>query len=1364
MYRITILAKLEFIEYMRYLYCLILLFSLNLTWAQPANDDCSGVIDLGVAPVCPEDVYTNENATPTDVGNDNEPGCFINNPPSNDVWFQFVTDAVIIDYTVTLTSTNDGVNDPIDNVQFAIYRGFCADDNLFLNDCVTGAVGEVDISLDLINLTPNELYYIRVDNYGDNNAEGDFKLCIEEKSPDVNIDEEFSDDCTGTLYDSGGPDGNYGDNEEFTFTICPEEFHQCLVFNMEYFNIEGGFSGDNIQFFNGPDANSPFITEINGGGFDDGGGGVCFTVQADSCMTIVFTSGDVVNFEGFKGNWECLLAPCTSDEPFSLTDGATKEQIENAISTTLANVTVDTIICDDGAYAIVENAEDSGLGIEKGLLLTCGAAVNAIGPNNNTGASTGLFTPGDDDLDILSDLYDNGQLSNDACIIEVDVQVFTEELTFEYIFGSEEYPEFLGAFNDIFALLIEGPGIVPIPELGTKDNMAIIPDTDLPVSVNTINHLTNWEYYRNNKDGQTVQYDGLTSGFLGNKKTLTASATVQPCSTYHLKFAIADRTDTALDSGVFISEIKSGTPEITAKFSSGLDYFVEKCVGTSGDTINLILSEAVDTEEIYTVVIGGTAIDPDDYSLDMPDTIVFAPGQIEFNFPIVIFDDDIDEGEETLIISLFRNFGCGDIEVVQTEIFIRENIKVEIEAGLDSLIVCAGMGVQVEAEGANNYIWTPFDVMSDPFISNPIVESGYTGWVYVEGKIDPFTSPECIGFDSIFINSIDPTVEITTMDSLNFCFGDTITLVAETNAPDGNITWTYDFGTVESPNDLVTDVIPPFGFEGFPQTITVTIELGGCIATDQIEINVDPFTIITPLFEDTIICQNSTVELNQFDFSFNNTTFNWTPETFLDDPTTAFTTSTPDGDIDYELIVTSPSGFCADTFNYSIEVLPNEITITNGDSVRICLGDSINLSAAFLPLDADVTWTPDEFITENSGGETIAFPNVTTDYTVTVDNSVCSAQDVIRVYVDSLPDMPITAIPVRDPYCKGEVVTFVSPGYKGYEFPMIEHDWVPGTGVQNETSDYNLVIGAEETTTYIRTTTNGACSEMDTISINVVDPTLEIGLQDTSICAGDGVQLSIIANGELEEIEWDSDSGTFSCDDCPEPFLDDINSSSTVTVTGEIEGCPISASMQVGVIEYNGDVSVIPDTTCNFYGDELTLTANIFPEPPGGIFTIAWAEDQVVIEGEVTNPIIVNLPGDDGSTKGETTINYAWTVTDQRGCTGSGGVDICVKNRFDIPSAFSPGNADGLNDVFRLIDFGKGLEGLTEVEIADFSVFNRWGQKVFECDDFECATITGWDGNFNDVRQPGGTYVYYVKIQYLDGNTQSFKGDLLLIR
>ena len=77
---------------------------------------------------------------------------------------------------------------------------------------------------------------------------------------------------------------------------------------------------------------------------------------------------------------------------------------------------------------------------------------------------------------------------------------------------------------------------------------------------NSLNSAQNWEYFRNNLNGNSVQYDGLTSGFLGTSKTLTASIPVEPCNNYKLKFAIADRGDPNFDSGVFIGELRGGVP------------------------------------------------------------------------------------------------------------------------------------------------------------------------------------------------------------------------------------------------------------------------------------------------------------------------------------------------------------------------------------------------------------------------------------------------------------------------------------------------------------------------------------------------------------------------------------------------------------------------------------------------------------------------------------------------------------------------------------------------------------------------------------------------------------------------------------
>ena len=44
--------------------------------------------------------------------------------------------------------------------------------------------------------------------------------------------------CEGILYDSGGPDGIYGSGEEETFTICPDDFNQCIELIIETYDTE----------------------------------------------------------------------------------------------------------------------------------------------------------------------------------------------------------------------------------------------------------------------------------------------------------------------------------------------------------------------------------------------------------------------------------------------------------------------------------------------------------------------------------------------------------------------------------------------------------------------------------------------------------------------------------------------------------------------------------------------------------------------------------------------------------------------------------------------------------------------------------------------------------------------------------------------------------------------------------------------------------------------------------------------------------------------------------------------------------------------------------------------------------------------
>jgi hypothetical protein len=157
--------------------------------------------------------------------------------------------------------------------------------------------------------------------------------------------------------------------------------------------------------------------------------------------------------------------------------------------------------------------------------------------NENT---TAFGTAGDADLDALT-----GATTNDAAVLEFDFVPTEANLQFRFVFSSEEYNDFANSsFNDVFGFFVNDA------------NCALVPGTTDPISINTINNgnpggdMTphNANLYRDNvrpSPSINTQMDGLTT-------VLTCSATVNPGQSNHLKLAIADTTDFAYDSAVFL--------------------------------------------------------------------------------------------------------------------------------------------------------------------------------------------------------------------------------------------------------------------------------------------------------------------------------------------------------------------------------------------------------------------------------------------------------------------------------------------------------------------------------------------------------------------------------------------------------------------------------------------------------------------------------------------------------------------------------------------------------------------------------------------------------------------------------------------
>ena len=153
-------ANKHFLPKMKYslllFFCFFSIFQLS---AQPENDDCSGLIDLGIAPVCNEGIFTNIDATASDIGMGNNPLCFNGGTTQNDVFFAFTTSDTILNYDITVQGNADGPNmQQLINPQVVLYRGSCVENGLAELFCGSAELDETVIRLENIGLTQRHLF------------------------------------------------------------------------------------------------------------------------------------------------------------------------------------------------------------------------------------------------------------------------------------------------------------------------------------------------------------------------------------------------------------------------------------------------------------------------------------------------------------------------------------------------------------------------------------------------------------------------------------------------------------------------------------------------------------------------------------------------------------------------------------------------------------------------------------------------------------------------------------------------------------------------------------------------------------------------------------------------------------------------------------------------------------------------------------------------------------------------------------------------------------------------------------------------------------------------------------------------------
>ena len=347
------------------------------------------------------------------------------------------------------------------------------------------------------------------------------------------------------------------------------------------------------------------------------------------------------------------------------------------------------------------DGQNSNIGFNSGVVMAAGPVNGLIG---NAGmADAGQPGNGQTDADLLTiaqSVTSNPSAGlinsvNDVISLEFDFVPSSNVASFNFVFSSDEYTAWINStFNDVFAFFVSGPGITgpfnaPPGFPGGAQNVALVPGTNTPITISTIYPAgvpgeppagLNPQLYVSNAGGTTHTHNGFTV-------PIPIELNVQCGETYHFRFAIGDGSDTYLNTAVFLEagSFVSDAVDVTVATVSGDSTIVEGCTdanfiftrpeGETGDTL------------IINYEIGGEAIEGTDYN-ELQDTVVFLPGEDSVIINLSPIQDGLDEGFESVTITVELVNICGDTIVSSGVIYIGDGPIINIDES-DTLLVCA---------------------------------------------------------------------------------------------------------------------------------------------------------------------------------------------------------------------------------------------------------------------------------------------------------------------------------------------------------------------------------------------------------------------------------------------------------------------------------------------------------------------------------------------------------------------------------------------------------------------------------------------------------------------------------------------------
>jgi gliding motility-associated-like protein len=983
----------------------------------------------------------------------------------------------------------------------------------------------------------------------------------------------------------------------------------------------------------------------------------------------------------------------------------------------------------------------SSFPFENGVVLTSGNADSAPGPNTNVlSDGTGAW-PGDTDLQaILTAQSITGTLGN-ATKLEFDFVPITDNISFNFIFASDEYGTFQCQYSDVFAFLLTDTST------GITTNLAVVPNTTTPVSVvnirdtayNTNCPSVNPAYfgaYYELPEGQSPL--GAPINFNGRTIPLTATSPVTPGVQYHIKLAIADfgpfGQDNAYDSAVFLEGGSFGIGNIDLG-----DNLLESTGNAICNGNNAVIS---------------TALNPALYNFSWLKDGVLIPNETSSSITVT------EQGTYTIQVN-YINTTC-----VGTDDIIVEFYDPVAPGTPADLYVCNATGTGV------------FDLTQNQAVIVAPMGTGYSLGYYLS-MADATSETNAIVNPTAYTNVTNPqTIYVRVENDLSGCFGIvTFNLIVQDLTPQFTLVPDFSFCdntpqtiTVNPINFNLTDATYTWTMNGvaLPDTgssiiITqsglyeVTVDRG-CTATlgvtatsvptpivttpgDQVVCSSTGYTLPvltvgsyftdsqangggTPLFANEVITGTQTIWIyaesgtvpNCFDERSFTVTVNSITADDIDDVVscTGYTLLPLSAGNTYWTLAGGPAGggtqlFAGDvvTTNQTVYVYaetgttPNcvsesDFTVTIGTIDADELLDVTSCDSYTLPaLSANNTyWT---LADGPAGGGTQLFATnvITTSQTIHVYaqlSAACVDESDFAVTINITPVLAgVSPVTVCDSYT---LPTLAVGNY--YDGPDGTGNLIPG----------GTVLTAPFTTVYVYAqsgTAPNACPDSDSFTVTI-NPTPDVAVQPAVNSCG-AYELPVLTVGNY----FEGTAGSGTQHSAGEMITTDI----TLYVYASNGACSDEETLVI-------NIGTTPEFTIGSGCDGSNYVLTVQPVNfTAASASYAWsASNGGDIEGFTDGQsIIATAPGD-----------YSVTVTSD-GCPSTLPISpesvIC-----DIQKGVSA-NHDGTNDTF----------DLAGQDVSKLEIFNRYGLIVYHRNNY----IDEWHGQSDKGDElPDGTYYYVI--------------------